>query len=309
MLIGFVGGCITHQPGIPYPQLFHRVLVRWFDDQGLGRISFVVARNPHQEPSQRVETLIRKHNPDLIIVHRSAHTFFTKAMAVFYAGERYVVHPFLVDRRPQRSWNDYEQENFASCLGVPAHAKPNEATRIKTIPASSCTSGITAAVEAPPKAKANSQIMPALQRIASYSEGKLRRLRPKDLPWLVGEFSGLITWAINDELSIVDNALNQCRSGGVKLLIVGPGLRIGYPWVNRHAHQLDSGLKTWAEKRRGVSYVSLLRPLADNRSPSVLSAEHYQDAIHFNSSGHRHLASRLEPALLQAIEGHNSART
>lgn len=140
-----------------------------------------------------------------------------------------MIHPFLANRRSKRNWNDYEQENFASCLGIPAHAKANEPTRIKATPASSSTSGITAPVKATPKAKAISQIISPLQRIASYSEGKLRRLRLKDLPWLLGDFSGLITWAINDELSIVDNALNQCMSGGVKLLIVGPGYGLAIP--------------------------------------------------------------------------------
>lgn len=305
MLIGFVGGCITHQPDIPYPQLFHRVLMRWFDEQGMSGIRFVVARDPHQEPSLRVETLLANTKPDLIIMHRSTHTFFTKSMAVFYAEDRYVLHPFFAKRRQEKTWTDYEQERFSSCLSVSTHASRPELSQVNGMATSSLTPEIATQSEMQSNNNKLSSSTPAFRHMLPHLEGKFRRPRRKDLPWIFGEISGLLNWAINDELKTVSKARKRCNCMGAKLIVVGPGLRIGYPWVNRHAHQLDRSFQAWAEKHKDVSYISLLRPLAGNRSPNRLSTSHYLDTIHFNISGHLHLASRLEPALLMAIAAHN----
>ncbi|MEB3355072.1 MAG: hypothetical protein VKM34_12715 [Cyanobacteriota bacterium] len=301
MLIGFVGGCITHQPDIPYPQLFHRVLMRWFDEQGMSGIRFVVARDPHQEPSLRVETLLANYKPDLIIMHRSAHTFFTKSMAVFYAGDRYVLHPFFAKRRQEKTWTDYEKEGFSSCFSIFTHASRPELSQANGMATSLLTPEITTQSGVQSNTNKSSNFTLAFRRMLPHLEGKFRKPRRKDLPWILGELSGLLNWALNDELNTASKARKHCNCMGAKLIVVGPGLRIGYPWVNRHAHQLDKTFQAWAEKHKDVSYISLLRPLAGNRSPNMLSTNHYLDTIHFNSSGHLHLASRLEPALLMAI--------
>ena len=309
MLIGFAGGCITHQSGIPYPQLFHRVLMRWLDERGIHGIRFIVARDPYEEPNRRVESLLAKSKPDLVIMHRSAHTFFTKSMAVFYARGRYVLNPYLVNRRQQKSWNDYEQDGFSCCLGLPAHASRQGNTPIEATPATLLSPEIKAQARELRRAAKSCHKIPAFRQKIPWLEEKLRRLRPKELPWLLGELSGLLQWAIEDELEIVSTARSHCSIAGAKLLVVGPGLRIGYPWVNRHAQQLDNSFQAWAMKHDDASYVSLLRPLAGNRSPNMLSAQNYLDAIHFNGTGHKHLAARLEPVILQAIEARHAAKT
>jgi hypothetical protein len=307
MLIGFVGGCITHQPGIPYPQLFHRVLMRWFDERGLSGIRFVVSRDHCDDPSHRVETLLAKNNPGIIIIHRSAHTFFTKPMAIFYANQRFVVNPFLFRRsRKRRSWSDYERQGFSSCLGIRVHTPQPESTRSKTTQIPTSPTAVDPKAKAAEEPDSQNSRKNQDQHYNSCPRKKHRRVSLRDLPWLAGDVSGLLNWAIEDELEIVSRAHDHCRRAGSKLLVVGPGLRIGYPWVNRQAHQLDASLQEWADKRDELNYVSLLCPLAGNRSPHKLSDSDYLDAIHFNTFGHRHLAARLEEPLLQEISARST---
>jgi hypothetical protein len=298
MLIGFAGGCITHQPGIPYPKLFHRVLMRWFDERGIRGVRFSVAQDPYREPSLRVARLLSNNRADLIILHRSAYTFFTKPMAVFYANNRYILNPFLVRRRQLRSWNDYEQLGFSNCPGIPARS-----TQPPTTPNAAATSQVCDAETRGKKApETATQPMQGATQANTYAEKPLPSFRLKDLPWHLGEWSGLLQWAIQDELKIVHAARRHCDAAGAELIVVGPGLRIGYPWANNQVQRLDECFQAWASNKTDVTYINLLNPLAGNRSPERLSAKHYCDAVHFNMAGHEHLAARLESPLLKRIE-------
>lgn len=299
LTLGFVGGCLTHQAGIPHPRLFHRLLARRLEDERGVRLRLVVEKEFADEPRLRVARLLRDEQPDVILLHRSTNTFFTKAMAVFVtAGGRYVVNPFLFQRHQRRSWLDYERGGFRDCL-------PFWRSRRTATPNADDT---TTSHAVDPRAR--SVLHEELVRLDASATA--RGFRWRDLAWTVADWTGLVAWAIDDELRIVREAHARCMAAGRPLIVLGPGLRIGTPRANRHAARLDAAFENWVHKAppasndqataaSPASYVSLMTGQRGSRSPGPLGVEHYRDVIHFNPAGHEHVAARLEPALLQSL--------
>jgi hypothetical protein len=304
LTLGFVGGCLTHQPGIPHPRLFHRLLARRLEDDHGVRLRFVVDKEFADEPRLRVARLLRGHQPDAIVLHRSTNTFFTKAMAVFVTdGGRYVLNPFLFSRRQCRSWLDYERNAFRDCLTV---WQPRLAPIPKADDQASPRESILMAAAISPEELAH-----------LHATTNARSFRLKDMAWAAAEWTGLLAWAIDDEERIVREVHAECQAIGASLILLGPGLRIGTPKANQHAARLDAAFSKWARanrKARGggasaaadVTYVSVIATQTEGRSPSAIGAEHYCDVVHFNPAGHEHIANRLEPEITRLLAATSS---
>ena len=76
--LAFVGGCLTHQPGIPFPRLFHRVLSRRLQAHYGRQLKMVVAPRYLDDPHRRLESILEKGPVDAVVLHRSTMTFFRK---------------------------------------------------------------------------------------------------------------------------------------------------------------------------------------------------------------------------------------
>lgn len=292
LVLGFVGGCLTHQPGIPHPRLFHRLVAHRLEDERGVRLRLALDRDFSAEPGLRVANLLRTERPDVVVLHRSTNTFFAKAMAVFVTDrDQYVVNPFLFRRSRSRTWLDYERDGFRGCTVLWTIRGPGHAPETRR-----------------PETPESIAATPTENLLRLQETSQARGFRLKDLTWIVADRSGLVEWAIEDELRIVRESHAECTAAGVPLIVLGPGLRIGMPWVKRFADRLDASLADWASTANDAAFVSLLGPLAGSRSPQSLGVEHYMDVIHFNAAGHEHVADRLEPWLNRLVSRLPSAR-
>lgn len=290
--LGFVGGCLTHQAGVPFPRLFHRVLARQFaDDHGV-RLTLAVNGDYTEEPGRRVARLLRDERPDAVLLHRSTNTFFPKAMAVFVGDDsRYIVNPFLLRRRRRRSWLDEEREGFRRCLAVWRAGRAPTTTDVRA-------DGSRTEATVPPAAL-----------VLAHAAAARRRFGAGDFAWIVADWTGLTEWAITDELRIVHESSVECAAAGVPLIVLGPGLRIGMPRVDRCSRRLDRRLASCAACDGGFTYVSLLAPLPGSQEPQPVGVHHHLDVIHLNAAGHAFVAARLEPHLLPLVGArHRSSR-
>ncbi len=79
--LGIVGGCLSHQPGIPFSRLYHQVLSRRLEDAYGVRLRPVIDRSFDAPLDQRLAALADRQT-DLVLVHvRSA---LTVASTVLY---------------------------------------------------------------------------------------------------------------------------------------------------------------------------------------------------------------------------------
>lgn len=288
LTLGFVGGCLTHQAGIPHPRLFHRLVGRRLEDERGVRLRLAISKEYAAEPGARVADLLHDERPDVVLLHRSMNVFLTKPMAVFVAdGGRYIVNPFLFRRRQARSWLDHEHAQFHHC---PAIWPPRR-----------LFAGATAPTRRPNEGDDAPEIPQS--RLASTQAAAVNRgFRLRDLAWVAGHWAGLDAWAIDDELRIVAESRAACVDAGVPLLVLGPGLRIGVAQAQQFAARIDATLDRWARSTGDVGYISLLAESPDCRSPHPVGVGHYRNHVHFNVAGHEHVAARLWPHLDRLLD-------
>lgn len=274
--LGFIGGCLTHQPGVPYPRLFHRVLARRLEDEFGVRLEVVVSDHYGDEPRLRLASLLQEGPLDAVLLHRSSNTFFIKTAFVFVVETvdaiRYVLNP-MVPRIRSQPWLKFEQTGFRDCITLWKKPRPPGST-------------------APPVAE-----VPLAELEATMTAAESGRFRLKDLSWIAGDRCGLVNWAIRDELRIVDEVHSAAAQPGLPLIVLGPGLNIGRSWVNRFAARLDAAFAAKIDQLEGGSYASLLAADPDSLSPGPLLVEHHMDRTHFNAAGHAFVADRLHPRL------------
>lgn len=279
--LGFVGGCLAHQPGIPYARLFHRVLSRRMEDRFGIRIEAVVCDRHQDEPGERLRALVQEGPLDAVLLHRSTNTFFTKTAMVFVTPDgdyaRYVLHPMLSWIR-SRSWLQCERDRFRECVTLWK----------RRIPAGS---------DEPPTACEMAQ--QDLESLVRNDEA--RRFRLKALPWIAADYCGLVEWAIQDERRIVAEVHAVARQAEVPLFVLGPGFKLGYRWVNRFSRRLDSALDQAVASMDAAAYLSLLTGGPADRAEPRIRIDHYRDHSHYNAAGHALVADLLEPLLTAVV--------
>jgi len=276
--LAFVGGCLTHQPGIPFPRLFHRVLSRRLQAHYGRQLKIVVAPRYLDDPHRRLESMLEKGPVDAVVLHRSTMTFFRKTGLIVGVTEegsfRYVLHPFFC-QQGARTWAELEVTRFAECMTL---------WRRKTV--------VATPVEGPLPAQGTAQPDVIKER---------RRLRISDLTWIAGKWAGLVDWAIRDEIRIVEMVRQVAVANNLPLLVLGPGRRIEKTPINQFAARLDTELARSLSRGQGVSYISLMDDQCGNGTDESFDRHHYVDSGHFNEAGHALVATRMEPHLARLL--------
>ncbi len=78
--LGIVGGCLSHQPGIPFSRLYHQVLSRRLEDAYGVKLQPVIDRSFDAPLDQRLAALADRQ-AELVLVHvRSAVTVYSTAL-------------------------------------------------------------------------------------------------------------------------------------------------------------------------------------------------------------------------------------
>ncbi len=275
-ILGIIGGCLTHQPGIPKSDLYHQRLAKRLEQANGIRLRVRIARDFTQEHMFRLDSLLKEHRLDAVMVHVRSE-FCRKAacvVTVHTEGEfRYYLHPFLF--RPWRSgWAAVENAAFAGCPLI--LRRPSPVAR-KT----DCESNRDSA----PQDEAD--VVPGAIRVGGFAI--------RDGFYIGGVLAGLDNWAIRDELRMLEDLHNRCRELGLPLLVLGPSRRPDDYWLDRLCVKLDARLRA-ATKKMILPYADLM---AVNDAKGVRM--YRPDGFHLTASGHAYVADQLEQALRQII--------
>jgi hypothetical protein len=272
--LGIIGGCLTHQPGIPKSELYHQRLAKRLEQSEGIRLRVRIARDFTQEHVPRFEGLLREHRLDAVMVHVRSE-FCRKAACIVIVrteGEiRYYLHPFLF--RPWSSgWAAVEKSAFAGCRLI--LRRPSPVAR-KT---DSETHGENAQQD-------QADIVPGAVRVGGIAI--------RDTFYVGGVLTGLDNWAIRDELRMLEDLRSRCRDLGLPLLVLGPSRRPDAYWLDRLCVKLNARLRI-ATSNWAIPYSDLMA-ISDVHGERM----YRPDGLHLTASGHAYVADQLEQAITQ----------
>ena len=271
--LGIIGGCLTHQVGVPKSELYHQRLKRKLAEDGLANLKVRIAREFEQEHVDRLESLLNEHRLDAVMVHvRSA--FVGKAPLVVVSATpsefRYYLHPFLFC--PWRSgWAEVQNSGFAGCKMISRRKNP-VARQLRDLQVSGDSSQAAEPTDW-------ADVVPGATRIAGVSI--------RDLFHLGGALCGLDAWAIRDELRMLDGLRFRCADLGVPLFVMGPSRRPDSFWLDRLCKKLDERLRK-ACSEWAVPYCDLMR-VTDEKGVRM----YRPDGFHLAAEGHGYCAGQV----------------
>ena len=271
--LGIIGGCLTHQVGVPKSGLYHQRLKHRLSETVRVNLKVRSARDFEKEPVVRLASLVTENSLDAVMLHvRSA--FVGKASLITIAPTpaefRYYLHPFLF--RPCRSgWAQVQNADFAGCVMLARRKNP------VTTPS---PGGINANSPASVAVRKDwGDTVPGATRIAGVSI--------RDLFFLGGSLCGLDAWAIRDELRMLEDIRAQCEELELPPFVLGPSRRPDNFWLDRLCKKLDSRLREECSKH-ALPYCDLMRA-SDERGRRMYRA----DGFHLTEGGHGYCAEQL----------------
>lgn len=269
--LGVLGGCLSHQPGIPPSQLYHRRLAKRLQERGVGPLRVRIARNFEKCHVARLEQLLQTAPLDGVLVHVRSE-FTRKAslitIQVWADGIHYYWHPFLLRQR-QYGWAEVEGQQFSTCREIYRRIRPASSPQAPPSPTQLPTD--------------SAATLPGATRVAGISI--------RDAFYAAGAVVGLHRWAMADELSMLHDLSSRCQQLEIPLLVLGPGRRPANDWLDELCRRFDRQLQAELE-RWHLPYCSL--PDTEDQSGESLYGA---DGFHFKPLGHRYVADRLLPAL------------
>lgn len=274
--LGIVGGCLTHQPGIPRSRLYHQLLASSLASQGI-RLKVHISRGFEEDPADRLAALVKDRELDAVLLH-VRNTFVRKAgifATVVRKGViRYYLHPFLL--RPWKlGWSEIERRDFDGEFLLMSRASPLRGRAVDR------------AGEGLPERASGDGAPPSGSR-------KVLGLSLRGLIYRAGRMAMLDRWMQRDELRLLQEAIGFCQKRRLPLLIMGPSHRPKESYLNRLCIDMDRRLAKWI-KPYSVRYCSLMSGIPDG--PTGLYSP---DGLHLNRAGHAHVACCLEP-LVKAL--------
>ena len=285
--LGILGGCKTHQAGMPKSERYHERLKRRLAEAGRASLKVRIARNFEQEHVHRLESLLKEHPLDAVMLDiRSG--FVGKASLVTILATpsefRYYLHPYLF--RPWRSgWAEVQNSDFAGCMMIGRRANPvarqKQDAMVSSGPARKCEPTDWA------------DVVPGATRIAGVSI--------RDLFYLGGSLCGLGAWAIRDELRMLKDVRMRCAELGLPLFVTGPSRRPDNYWLDRLCKKLDARLRT-ACSGWGVPYSDMMQ-VTDDKGERL----YRPDGFHLTMKGHSYCASQLARILEPWLDSDESS--
>lgn len=273
--LGIVGGCLTHQPGIPRSLLYHQILASDLAGQGI-RLRVRISRGFERDPVDRVAALVAGGEVDAVLLH-VRNTFVRKAGILATVARkgviRYYLHPFLF--RPWRlGWSEVENRDFAGELRVMERLSPVQERK------------------ADPSGESRSEER-SEDATLPHGSKKFLGLSLRGLIYRAGRLAMLDRWMQRDELRMLREAMEFCQERRLPLLIMGPSHRPEESYLNRLCIDMDRRLAKWITPS-SASYCSLM-----NDVPGGHAGLYSRDGLHMNRAGHAHVAGCLEPLVKQ----------
>jgi hypothetical protein len=271
--LGIIGGCLTHQPGIPKSELYHRRLKRILAEKGLVNLKIHIVRQFSEDHASRLAALAKEHPLDGVLIHVRNY-YLNKSVIITKSVTneefRYHLHPFLF--KPwETGWAKMLKSNFS---GQPVILRrPNT---LKDYSQSEESNSYRSVSNVQPRKGGTD---PGARRFLGFSI--------RDMFFAAGVLARLDSWAVRDELRMLHEAMGKCRRLGLPLIVLGPARRPSHYWLDRNCRKLDKRLIHDLQKHF-VPYCSVPE-LADAEGNSLYLADEW----HFSIHGHRHVAERL----------------
>lgn len=256
--LGIIGGCMSHQDGIPLNQLYHRQIAKWLStDTGL-RLRVSIAHDFELEYGDRLLKLLERIPLDGVLFHiRVAFTRKISLLPVdFPNGKRQrFLHPFLF-RQSEYGWNQY-----------------------------------LLSLNTSPRKRGNRRVTDP--EIPGIDAGTIRKLKGHlvDLNFILGSLFGLDDWAIEDELLMFTRFQQICQEQALPIYVLGPTPCLRSKWQAQVCQRMNIRLKSHLSEL-GIPFTSL-----DQTSPSDMQTLIQADRLHLTIVGQHYVAKLLYEGL------------
>jgi hypothetical protein len=252
--LAIVGGCMSHQPGIPFNALYHRQLAREAEGSAGLRLRSHVARGFGLDFGVRLDALQERFALDGVLLHLRV-TVVKRARLVVRVrsahGRRSCIHPALFSRRHVGA--AVEELRAAENAGEDLEER-------------------------------------GLARAAKYERKRARLLagfNKQEVYSALGALVGLDRWAADDEVHRLADFVADCERRGLPLFILGPTPLTGQRWAARSVRLLDERVARFAAQR-GLPYARVAAERDSAGRPVVK-----RDGMHLTIEGHGFVARRL----------------
>jgi len=257
--LGIVGGCMTHQPGIPMNDLYHRQLAAMVEASTGIRIRPRIARAFGFDYAIRLNSLSSRYQLDGVLLHLRVVIMRRSRLVVSLGGDghqRRSLHPALFNR-------SHDGEAVAALRAVE-------------------TAGVANLVRGPDDlaevATRHDRTLPGKRFVG---------LRVRDLNWAAGALVGLDRWAVEDEIRMLEDFVRACAERSLPLFVLGPTPLLGRQWQARAPRMLTGRLGEFADDN-GLP-VALIEDTHDSAGRPLVKS----DGMHLTLEGHHYIATLL----------------
>lgn len=252
--LAILGGCMTHQPGIPFNALYHRQLGRELQATTSIRLRPHVARGFGLDFGVRLDALQERFALDGVLLHLRVMVAKRARLLVRVRGAKgphWRLHPALLRRRHEGP--AIEELRAFENAGEDAEER-----------------GAVRAV-----------------RHGSRRGRWLGELSLREVGSALGAVVGLDRWAADDEVHRLEEFVAECERRGLPLFILGPTPLVGQPWAGRSLRLLDDRIAQFC-RARGLPY-ALITSERDLTGKPLIK----RDGMHLTIEGHGFIAHRL----------------
>jgi hypothetical protein len=251
--LAIVGGCMSHQTGIPFNSLYHRQLAREAKRLTGIRLRPHVARGFGLDFGARLDTLQERVELDGVLLHLRVMVAKRARLIVrgrASEGRRARVHPALLSRGHDGPAIDELREAENDGDDVEERTEVHAANH---------------------------------ERRWGWRGG----ITSLELNTALGAMVGLDRWAADDEVHRLAYFATECDKRRLPLFILGPTRLVGARWAARPLRGLDRRIAEFA-KRRDLPF-ALVDALNDRAGRPLFK----RDGVHLTLEGHTFVAGQL----------------
>jgi len=256
--IAIVGGCMSHQTGIPFNTLYHRQLAREVQSREGIEVRTHIARAHDLDYTGRLESLLQRGSIDGVLIHIRVMITKRTRLLIGSEGRRlgYSLHPALFSRTHSGAAIEELRADELRVRRLRRAGQPGPGTQ------------------------------PDRRRRAARVGG----FRVRDLNTALGALVGLDRWAVDDEMVRLTEFVEYCRRRDLPLFVLGPTPLATTRWQARTIRLLNERLRAFCSASE-IPF-ALVDTNEDDAGGSVLMP----DGVHLSAAGHSLVAARLQAA-------------
>lgn len=273
--LGIIGGCMSHQLGVPYSALYHRQLASMLRADPQVRLRVSIAREFTLDHTSRLELLMSDSAVDGVLVHlREGPLVKSSRLYLTALGDQTATR--LNPAMFHRNHGSFRGRHRGSDENTDAYGKALSETDWNSISDAADSGG-----------RAVDTVGDVAIEDAPIGGRRVAGFRLRNINYFLGTIAGIASWAIEDELLRLDDLARVCRERRVPLFVLGPIPLTYTHWATRLAKTANVRIR-----RRligsGVGFALIDRStdLAGHPLTGL-------DGFHRTVEGHRFIAEQL----------------